>query len=89
MLRLLQKAVLLDECCCYSTGKLDIVVLVWLSNKYEYVNVSDQSSIFTHEIKMLILICWKCFFAFNELNDENRLLNTKQTNKQNKTKREN
>ena len=42
MLRLLQKAVLLDECCCYSTGKLDIVVLVWLSNKYEYVNVSDQ-----------------------------------------------
>ena len=68
MLRLLQKAVLLDECCCYSTGKLDIVVLVWLSNKYEYVNVSDQTSIFTHEIKMLISICWKYFLAFNVLN---------------------
>ena len=43
MLRLLQKAVLLDECCCYSTGKLDIVVLVWLSNKYEYVKVAEDS----------------------------------------------
>ena len=33
-----------------------------------YVNVSDQTSIFTHETKMLILICWKCFLAFNVLN---------------------
>ena len=28
-----------------------------------YVNVSDQSSIFTHETKMLISICWICFLA--------------------------
>ena len=48
--------------------KLDIVVLVKLLNKYEYVNVSDQSSIFTHEIKMLFLVCWKYFLAFNVLN---------------------
>jgi len=75
MLRLLQKAVLLDECCCYSTGKLDIVVLVWLSNKYEYVNVSDQTSIFTYEIKMLIWICWKYFFSFQCTEcDENSFL---------------
>ena len=48
--------------------KLDIVVLVKLLNKYEYVNVSDQSSIFTHETKMLISIFWKCVLDFNELN---------------------
>ena len=35
---------------------------------YSYVNVSDQSSIFTHETKMLIWIRWKCFLAFNVLN---------------------
>ena len=29
-----------------------------------YVNVSDQTAIFTHETKMLISICWKCFLAF-------------------------
>ena len=35
---------------------------------YLHVNVSDQTSIFTHETKMLSLICWKCFLAFNVLN---------------------
>ena len=34
---------------------------------FSYVNVSDQSSIFTHETKMLISICWKSFLAFNVL----------------------
>ena len=33
-----------------------------------YVNVSDQSSIFINQTKILILICWKCFWAFNVLN---------------------
>ena len=35
----------------------------------EYVNVSDQTSIFTHETKMLKcdLICWKSFLTFNVL----------------------
>ena len=32
-----------------------------------YVNVSDQSSILTHETKMLISVCWKSFLAFNVL----------------------
>ena len=35
---------------------------------YMYVNVSDQTSIFTRETKMLISTCWKCFLAFNVLN---------------------
>ena len=43
--------------------KLDIV----LSNKYEYVNVSIQSSIFTHATKMLISTRWKFFLAFDRL----------------------
>ena len=33
-----------------------------------YMNVSDQSSMFTQETNMLISICWKCFLAFNVLN---------------------
>ena len=41
--------------------QLDVIVNV---GSLSYVNVSDQSSIFTHETKMLILIC---FLAFNVL----------------------
>ena len=40
-----------------------IVIACWL-----YVNMWDQSSIFTHETRMLISILWKCFLAFNVLN---------------------
>ena len=32
------------------------------------VNVSVQTSFFTHKTKMLILMCWKCFSAINVLN---------------------
>ena len=38
-----------------------------LSQELFYVNVSDQASIFTHETKMLILVCLKYFLAFNVL----------------------
>ena len=31
---------------------------------FPYGNVSHQTSIFTHETKMLISTCWKCFFSF-------------------------
>ena len=41
---------------------LDVIVNV---GSLSYVNVSDQSSIFTNETKMLISIC---FLAFNVLN---------------------
>ena len=36
--------------------------------KHLYVNVSDQTSTFTHKTKMLISICWKCILTFNVLN---------------------
>ena len=42
--------------------------LEWEIQMVWYVNVSDQTAIFTHKTKMLILICWKCFLAFNVLN---------------------
>ena len=45
--------------------QLDVIVNV---GSLSYVNVSDQSSIFTQETKMLISVCWKCFLAFNVLN---------------------
>ena len=35
------------------------------TNMNQYVNVSDQTSTFTHEIKMLTSICWIYFLAFN------------------------
>ena len=54
-------------------------VLLWKYGKNLYVNVSDQTAIFTHETKtLLISICWKCFFSFQCAKyDENRWLNTK------------
>ena len=35
--------------------------------KHICVNVSDQISIFAHETKMLLSVCWKCFLTFNVL----------------------
>ena len=43
-------------------------VLLWKYGKNLYVNVSDQTAIFTHETKMLISICRKYLLAFNVLN---------------------
>ena len=35
--------------------------------KHICVNVSDQISIFAHETKMLLSVCWKCILTFNVL----------------------
>ena len=70
----------LQYCCipCYNSRpllhELDFVFFLlnrehqFSANTFTYVNVSDQSSIFIQETKMLIWICLKCFLTFNVLN---------------------
>jgi len=39
-------------------------ILDLLAQNFQYLNVSYQTANFTHKIKMLISICWECFFSF-------------------------
>ena len=55
------------EFCRYYFGTM-VDMLFHKKDPKGVMNVSDQSSIFTHEIQMLISIYWKCLLAFNVLN---------------------